>query len=269
MNWNGRIRVPAIPLTLALFLGCFSQPMLGLSSTNAPLAYTVRIWQTEDGLPQNSVAAITQTHDGYLWVGTRDGLARFDGIRFLVVDDTAAPELKRASVSALCAASDGSLWIGLEANGITRLKDGKFSHFAETTNVPNSQTHCILETKDGSIWIGSEGGLARFQNCKWIHHTDKNGLGDNSVRALGEDAQGNLRIATRRGLSTLGHDGLITTVNVGTGMVANVLKAVCVDRSGAVWVGANEGITRVESNQPAGPNIRHGLPHPVVTVIQC
>src|SRR5712691_6697712 len=180
MNWNGRIRVPAIAQTLALFLACFSQPMLGVSSTNVPLAYTVRIWQTEDGLPQNSVAAITQTPDGYLWVGTRDGLARFDGIRFLVADDAAAPELKRASVSAVCAANDGSLWIGLETNGITRLEDGKFSHFSEAANPLNNQTHCILETKDGSIWIGSEGGLARFQNGKWTHFTDKNGLGDNS-----------------------------------------------------------------------------------------
>jgi len=53
--------------------------------------YNVRIWQTDDGLPQNSVHAIAQTTDGYLWVGTHEGLARFDGIRFKVIDDPAAP----------------------------------------------------------------------------------------------------------------------------------------------------------------------------------
>jgi ligand-binding sensor domain-containing protein/two-component sensor histidine kinase len=269
MNWNHRIIVPAFSRGAALLCLCFwSAGSIG-ASTNAPLAYSARIWQTEDGLPQNSVAAITQTHDGYLWVGTHDGLARFDGVRFSVVDDAAAPELKRASITALCAANDGSLWIGLETNGLTRLKDGKFSHFSETTGLPNNQTHCLIEAKDSSLWMGSEGGLTRFRDGKWAHFTDKSGLGDNSVRALSEDMQGNLRIATRRGLSTLGRDGLISTLNVGTGMVANVLKAVCVDEQGTIWLGANEGLTRLEPNQRPVSGIRQGLPHPVVTVIQC
>ena len=91
-----------------------------------PLPYTVRIWQTDDGLPQNSVYDIAQTSDGYLWVGTREGLARFDGVRFTVVDDPAAPELRHAWVTALCTGKDGGLWVGLEAGGVTRLKDGVF-----------------------------------------------------------------------------------------------------------------------------------------------
>lgn len=265
MNWNLRIRVPAI---LPIFLVCVSQQMAGTPSTNAPLSYNVRIWQTEDGLPQNTVAAVTQTQDGYLWVGTHDGLARFDGFRFVLVTDDSAPELKRTSVSALCGASDGSLWIGMETNGLTRLKNGKFTHWSEVSGWPNNQTHCIFESKDGSIWVGSEGGLTRFSGNKWTHFSDRNGLGDNSVRALSEDSEGNLRIATRRGLSTLDSEGVISTMNVGAGMVANALKAVCVDRNGTVWVGANEGITRLDSNQRPAPGIRHGLPHPVVTVIR-
>ena len=66
-------------------------PFTGLAGTNAPIPYSVRIWQTDEGLPQNSVHAIAQTRDGYLWVGTREGLARFDGVRFTVVDEAAAP----------------------------------------------------------------------------------------------------------------------------------------------------------------------------------
>ena len=75
-------------------------------------------------MPQNSVFAITQTTDGYLWAGTREGLARFDGLRFTVVDDKAAPHLRHGWITALCAARDGSLWIACDGVGVTRLKEG-------------------------------------------------------------------------------------------------------------------------------------------------
>jgi len=61
-------------------------------SSNSAMPYRIRAWQTDDGLPQNPVHAITQTLDGYLWVGTREGLARFDGVRFVTLGDNAPPE---------------------------------------------------------------------------------------------------------------------------------------------------------------------------------
>src|SRR5213593_4353561 len=103
------------------------------------IPYSIRIWQTDDGLPQNSVFAIAQTTDGYLWVGTHDGLARFDGVRFTVLDDPGAPELRHASITALCGGSDGSLWIASEGGGVTRLKNGKVSHFTEADGLPSNQ----------------------------------------------------------------------------------------------------------------------------------
>src|SRR5437899_6718047 len=80
---------------------------------SAPLAppYNVRVWQTEEGLPQNSVYALVQTPDDYIWVGTREGLARFDGVRFTLPDEKAAPELRHGWIYALCLARDGTLWI--------------------------------------------------------------------------------------------------------------------------------------------------------------
>src|SRR5215831_16588191 len=71
------------------------------AETNSFPHYNVRVWQIDDGLPQNSVWAIAQSKDGYLWVGTQQGLARFDGLRFLLLDDKAAPELKHGFITAL------------------------------------------------------------------------------------------------------------------------------------------------------------------------
>src|SRR6266853_1410479 len=127
---------------LAVALMLAHSGLFTFASTNPIVPYSVRIWQTDDGLPQNSVYAITQTADGYLWVGTHEGLARFDGLSFTIMDDPAAPELKHGWITALCAHSDGSLWIACDGAGVIRLKDGVFSHFSEAQGLPSNQARC-------------------------------------------------------------------------------------------------------------------------------
>src|SRR5579872_5649949 len=98
------------------------------ASTNAVLQYSSRTWQTDEGLPQNAVQAVTKTRDGYLWVGTLRGLARFDGVRFTVFDPQNTPALKGATITALYPGRDGSLWIGTGGGGLTLLQNGHFTH---------------------------------------------------------------------------------------------------------------------------------------------
>jgi len=87
----------------------------------------IRAWQTEDGLPQNSVTAVAQTRDGYLWLGTYSGLARFDGARFTVFNDSNTPENARQRVTSLFEADDNTLWIGHENGEVTWYKKwGRF-----------------------------------------------------------------------------------------------------------------------------------------------
>ena len=80
--------------------------------------YFLRSWQVENGLPQNKVTAMVQTRDGYLWLGTYSGLARFDGARFTVFDDNNTPELRSSRVTSLCEGNDGTLWIGDESGRV-------------------------------------------------------------------------------------------------------------------------------------------------------
>jgi len=167
-------------------------------ATNAVMPYRIRAWQTDDGLPQNLVYAITQTADGYLWVGTREGLARFDGVRFVALGENAPAELSRGWISALCTSHDGSLWIGCEGYGLARYKDGRFTPFSEADGLLSNLIRCLLEAKDGALWIGSEGGLSRYQEGRLRNFTEKNGLASNSVKGLCQDHRGHLRIATLR-----------------------------------------------------------------------
>src|SRR4051812_36213701 len=92
----------------------FAGALCGLVFFTARIAtasnYASKLWQMEDGLPHNIVQAIAQTRDGFLWVGTREGLARFDGTRFQVIKLT--PELRHPSILCLLESKDGTLWIG-------------------------------------------------------------------------------------------------------------------------------------------------------------
>src|SRR6266851_7841773 len=80
--------------------------------------YTIDKWDTEKGLPQNSVIAMTQTRDGYLWLGTLNGLVRFDGIRFTVFDESNTPGLNSGRIVLLFEDSQNNFWIGTETAGV-------------------------------------------------------------------------------------------------------------------------------------------------------
>ena len=78
----------------------------------------VRSWNTKHGLPQNTVNTLLQTRDGYLWIGTKDGLTRFDGVRFRRFGEEEG--LPRGEISALLETRDGALWVGTPHRGLFR-----------------------------------------------------------------------------------------------------------------------------------------------------
>ena len=89
-----------------------------------PVQYTLTSWTETDGLPANAIRAIAQDRDGYLWLGTRAGLIRFDGVRFVIWEAESEAAAAESDVTALYAARDGSLWIGYGGSGgVSRLQD--------------------------------------------------------------------------------------------------------------------------------------------------
>src|SRR5215472_10232839 len=107
---------------LLAFLGCG-----WAGSLPAPREYSHRIWRVQDGLPQNRILAISQTADGYLWIGTSGGLVRFDGLRFFVFDRANTPAFRDDSILSLCPSRDGSLWIGAEGGSLVHYDKGAFA----------------------------------------------------------------------------------------------------------------------------------------------
>jgi signal transduction histidine kinase/streptogramin lyase len=230
--------------------GCLAlQPTAahGLDPTRRITQYGLDTWLTRDGLPQNSVKAIVQTRDGYLWLGTGGGLARFDGVRFTIFNRANTPGLRDSRITALAEGADGSLWIGTGAGGLIRLKDGVFETFRshdDTSYEERSrwQIRSISLGRDGALWIGtSGGGFRRFKDGRFGPLL----MDRHVVRGILEDRAGHLWVATSNGvleLSWIEPERFEIRRHLLPGRIVNALYQ---DRAGRIWIAARGGLTRV------------------------
>lgn len=125
--------------------------------------YSVARWSAENGLPQNSIRALAQTQDGYLWIGTLNGLARFDGIRFKVFDRGNTPQFQRDSINALAAdRKEDALWVGVTGS-LLCYRDHHFESFSQPNGIASTETIGVLSAAaGGGVWFsGRSGHLGR------------------------------------------------------------------------------------------------------------
>jgi signal transduction histidine kinase/ligand-binding sensor domain-containing protein len=210
-----------------------------LDPTKAITQFIYQSWQSEQGLPENSVSAIAQTKDGYLWLGTENGLVRFDGIHFTVFEKNTTPGLRGNLITKLLVDHEGTLWIGTDGGGITCLRHGRFMPFQFQKDLESDSILSLYEDWQGGLWIGTDGGgLARFYQNKLQRFTKKDGLADNSVLAIAGDNKGTLWIGTHSGLSRF-TAGLLRTYTAKDGLGENDIRSVYTDRHGFVWIGTH------------------------------
>ncbi|HWU40032.1 MAG TPA: two-component regulator propeller domain-containing protein, partial [Candidatus Acidoferrum sp.] len=185
---NGK-RIVRLLSSLIAMLGLLAAKSEGsLNPAKAMTQYTHDVWRTEQGLPQNTVPAMVQTRDGYLWLGTELGLARFDGMRFTVFDEASTPEIKSNIVVALVEDHQGRLWIGTQGGGLTCLQDGKFTTYTTANGLSNDSVLSLHEDRQGNLWIGTDGGgLDRFKDGRFTIYTTKTGLLNDAVFSITED----------------------------------------------------------------------------------
>lgn len=165
----------------------------------APPEYHQRSWQRADGLPDNSVRAVLQTRDGYLWVGTDAGLARFDGARFVVFNQVNVPALPKPRITALAEDTRGALWIGTEA-GLVRQHRGAFEPVDLPDDSPRPFITRLCAGRDGAVWIGTKTGVHRFHAGRFTVFPGTNEVTARLVGSMCEDADGDLWLSNITGV---------------------------------------------------------------------
>jgi ligand-binding sensor domain-containing protein/signal transduction histidine kinase len=214
---------------------------------NRPISSFVhQSWQTAQGLPQNSVLAMAQTPDGYLWLGTEEGLVRFDGVRFTTFNGRSSG-LRSKIVTALVPGSDHDLWVGTNGGGLAHFADGKFTAYTKRDGLSSNSILCLYLDRRGTLWTGTDGGgLVRVEKdpagkIRFNVYTKADGLADNAVFSIAEAGDGIFWIGTHNGLNTF-EAGKFSVPSIDGQLQNRYVRALVADRSGAKWIGTEDGL---------------------------
>lgn len=157
-------------------------------------SFSARAWTRADGLPQNIINSISQTPDGYMWFATMNGLARFDGARFVRYDSANTPELKSNRILHLYTDRKGRLWILSQFGDTACLEKGVFKAFGEADGIPPNGLRSIAEDGAGQIWVGSrfsEGAFV-FKDGRFVQPAPKMGSELGTIYYMALDSDGAL-----------------------------------------------------------------------------
>ena len=181
--------VRVLQVWLFLALACSSAAASSGDRTMAQFAHTS--WGPKSGVPA-PILALAQTSDGYLWVGSGDGLYRFDGVVFEHYEPQSGGPLPCCAVTALLALPNGDLWIAYAPGAIRRLRNGNVTSFAIQNEAAHQQIESFAQDPTGTVWAADGGQLLRLEGRQWKEvGSDWNFRGSNS-KALFVDRQGTL-----------------------------------------------------------------------------
>ncbi len=274
-------------LALSTGLGLCLDPQKNLRQ------YGHRSWQTDSGLPQNTVHAIIQTRDGYIWLGTEGGLVRFDGVQFVVYDKQAPAHLPSTTINSLFEDSDGNLWIGTD-DGLVRRSGSQFVTLNTANGLPSNTIWSTFQDRDGELWVVTPDGVARYRKGSFeaflvaqgianaksvVEAADGLWIGTNSgleqlrdgkiegaallpnigIRAVAAASDGRIWAATPTGLYSIGADGGSIAGPV-PGLPSNEITALATEKHGGIWIGTAKGLAHLNGGALTSYTTQNGLP---------
>lgn len=267
-------QISSTPATTPLPHASFPGPQISPSQINnfladAPYSQNIRFEQfsLEEGLSQSVVNVILQDRKGFLWVGTEDGLNRYDGYEFKIykpdIDDPTS--LSDRWITAIAEDPQGYLWIGTRLGGLNRYdpQTGQFTRYLHDTLKTNSISHnhiTALSPDKSGIWVGTENGLdfIVYSSMK-IEHFDESSTSSNTlssqwISALALDSNGSLWIGTQdAGLNFYNKaDNTFTAFkhseDVFTSLTSNRVLSILLDKNNNLWVGTSNGLNFSDTN---------------------
>ncbi|MFZ4620858.1 MAG: ligand-binding sensor domain-containing protein [Bacteroidota bacterium] len=206
--------------------------------------YTHEVWQSDNGLPQNSVEAIKQTNDGFLWLATQEGLVRFDGVQFTVFDKNNTPQIRHNHIVSLALDTNGTLWIATLSEGLVTYADGIFKNVSNTPQLIGTQTRHLYADDKGAIWVSTrDSGLIRIDPQSVTHYTKENGLVSNNIWEVTQDINDRIWVAADGGVTVI-DKGSFLSFTENDGLAAKESYGLLGTHNGEMWIGGRKGLQK-------------------------
>lgn len=244
-----KLQLLALIFFLSAFVGIAQQPTYYLDPNKKLFQYNLETWSTDNGLPTNSILSICQSEIGYLWIGSYDGLIRFDGQNFKVYNQFNTPQLKSNNIRRIIESHDGTLWMTTQGSGLVSMKDDKFKTYGSEEGLSNLYRALCLDSK-GRIWATSpDKGWFYFENEEFTFLEYEYPLEETEVRAIVEDKFGGMWFGTLgKGLYYY-KDNKFKVYSDEHGLINNWIYSIYLDTQGVLWVGTLEGVCYYEDNR--------------------
>jgi signal transduction histidine kinase/ligand-binding sensor domain-containing protein len=239
-------------LATAALLWCSCAAALSPDLTIKELHHTA--WGPSQGAPLGGVVALAQTNDGYLWIAGPSGLFRFDGIAFERVELPHDPKLSSLRLYSLFAPRGGGLWVGFTFGGVALLKEGNWQVFGGADRVPPGSPWQSAETPEGTLWVATNNGLARFDGARWKAVGSQMGLPESDNSMVFIDSQGTIWAGG-------GENSLLFFLRPGEHKFRNqpvaaptpwAASTMVESSTGTVWLDTGTALVPVAQNPPGG-----------------
>jgi diguanylate cyclase (GGDEF)-like protein len=207
-------------------------------------------WGTEEGLPSNIALDIAQTRDGYLWMASYDGVARFDGVTFRIFSEADIPGVNRASFWRVAVDSAGTLWAASEVDGLARYAGGRWTLFRTRDGLKSDRVTALLPDTGGVLWIGTRNGVSRMRGGRIQPLPAPAGMPEPSVTDLARDPAGDLWIGTAADGVMRYRGGRYERMGEREGLAKAQVSSLIAEPDGSVWVGTYApGVTRIRGGE--------------------
>ena len=215
-----------------------------------------RIWRSEDGLLQDTAAALLEAKDGFLWIATEAGLVRFDGATFDHYSRLNVPGFAHNDIQCLAEGPDGAVWMGTSESGLYRFLQGEIRALGEAEGLPNQPIRRLLRDRSGSLWAApAEGPLLRYDGTRFqAVPSDEPHL---RIRALAQDLDGSIWVGTAgSGLWHLREGRLVLAA-----LTRAEITALGMGMDGELWVGTRtQGLLVLVDGRLEPPAWKRRLP---------
>jgi len=208
------------------------------------------MWNQQNGLLEDSILALAQSPDGFLWIASEEGLVRFDGAEFFVPGEFQEKPFMRRTSQCLWVNAAGELWMGSYAGVYRRVHKGTFRYFNEKDGLPRTIVSAIAGDEQGTIWVGTyQGGLLRQSDDRFIEYPPAQVLRQQAINRICCAKSGDLWVAASGGLYRVNKaSGTIRLIDAKAGLTGLCTGAVTIDLFDRVWVATNQGLFCIEDD---------------------